>query len=77
MRETKGYFPKLTPHNGFVCAEINKKTDPVKDTGHDINVMSKDFGSQFRRSPKESDWNKARDWCRQQMKLISENEDLL
>ena len=75
IKENSEYSAQITPHGGYVYAEIissKKNKDKFNDSSRLwLAVMSKRFGSRWRSAPTESDWIKARDWINEQLGLIN------
>jgi hypothetical protein len=74
LKENSEYSAQITPYHGYVMAEIISRD---KDTGlYDykldlwLTVLDKSFGSMWRKTPTEKDWQDANKWAIKQLELI-------
>lgn len=71
-KNKKQYTAQITPHRGYVNAEIicTNLSSYNEDNSVHICVCHKSFGSFFRTAPTEKDWINANYWVSTQLKYI-------
>lgn len=81
LKENSEYSAQITPYHGHVNAEIIRRD---KDKGfYDykidcwLTVMDKSFGRTFASSPRQKDWDAAKRWVEEQLKMIEENATVM